>query len=347
MALALQDLQSGNVFNRINLSSVQDSTFPFETKKFINQFRGSPAGDALSNTLATAYAIGGSGVSDVLNGTLGINLHIAESLGLDNFAKDFNKMSVGLRQAKEDAMSIANADTDALKNFIGGFGNLVTSLPWLAAGPGGLTALVASAGATTYGNEYIQGRMSGLSIPQAGSRASIMSAIEMVTERLGLSELGAMLKMGLKNTRVENLAKEAGESLISLMAKYGTKEQFSELAAFNLQVAVDKFASFGLMQDLTGMEYLKGALDTIQQTFIAAGAQTGLAIGIYGNKTPNNSGQIKIISPDKTQGLVELGNGSLVRFDLPSNVDLKVGDEININATKNDVVYVPDNVNEK
>lgn len=345
MALALEDAQSGNLFNRINLSSVQDSKFPFETKQFINQFRGSPAGDALANVLANAYAVTGSAVANTLNGALGINLHIAESLGLDSFAKDFNKLAAGIKTAGDDAIAIANASTDAHKNLIGGLSNAVSAIPWLATGlaPG----LVAGAMATTYGNEYIQGRMSGLSTEDAGKRATLMAVAEGIGERIGADELVGMLKPLWRGTSTDQLGKVIGESLITQIGKYGTKEQLGELLSYSLQAATDKLPQIGLAQDMTGMDFLKGALDTMQQTFVAAGANSGLAVGLRGGMTADNSGQIKIISPDGSQGLVELGNGSIIRVDLPDDLALNVGEQINVNALQNDVVYVPDNVNER
>lgn len=345
MALALEDAQAGNLFNRINLSSVQDSTFPFETKQFINQFRGSPAGDALANVLANAYAVTGSAVANTLNGALGINLHIAESLGLDSFAKDFSKLAAGIKTAGDDAIAIANASTDAHKNLIGGLSNAVSAIPWLATGlaPG----IVAGAMATTYGNEYIQGRMSGLSTEDAGKRATLMAVAEGIGERIGADELVGMLKPLWRGTSTDQLGKVIGESLITQIGKYGTKEQLGELLSYSLQAATDKLPQIGLAQDMTGMDFLKGALDTMQQTFVAAGANSGLAVGLRGGMTADNSGQIKIISPDGSQGLVELGNGSIIRVDLPDDLALNVGEQINVNALKNDVVYVPDNVNER
>ncbi len=345
MALALEDAQAGNLFNRINLSSVQDSTFPFETKQFINQFRGSPAGDTLANVLASAYAVAGSAAANTLNGALGINLHIAESLGLDSFAKDFSKLAAGIKTAGDDAIAIANASTDAHKNLIGGLSNAVSAIPWLATGlaPG----IVAGAMARTYGNEYIQGRMSGLSTEDAGKRATLMAVAEGIGERIGADELVGMLKPLWRGTSTDQLGKVIGESLITQIGKYGTKEQLGELLSYSLQAATDKLPQIGLAQDMTGMDFLKGALDTMQQTFVAAGANSGLAIGLRGGMTADNSGQIKIISPDGSQGLVELGNGSIIRVDLPDDLALNVGEQINVNALQNDVVYVPDSVNER
>jgi len=345
MGLALEDIQAGNLYNRINLSEAKDSTFPFATQQFINQFRGSPAGDALANVLANAYAVAGSAAANTLNGALGINLHIAEAMGMDTFANDFRKLATGIKTAGDDAIAIANASTDAHKNLIGGLSNAVSAIPWLVTGlaPG----LVAGAMATTYGNEYIQGRLAGQSIEDAGKRATLMAVAEGIGERIGADELVGMLKPLWRNTPTDQLGKVIGESLVNQIGKYGTKEQLGEMLSYSLQAGVDKIPQIGMAQNMTGMDFLKGALDTLQQTFVAAGANTGLAVGLRGNMTPDNSGSIKVISPDGSQGLVELGNGSVIRVDLPSNLGLKIGEQVNVNALQNDVVYVPDNVNEK
>lgn len=345
MGLALEDIQAGNLYNRINLSEAKDSTFPFETQQFINQFRGTPAGDTLANVLSTAYAVAGSAAANTLNGALGINLHIAEALGMDTFANDFRKLAAGIKTAGDDAITIANASTDAHKNLIGGLSNAVSAIPWLATGlvPG----LVAGAMATTYGNEYIQGRLAGQSIEDAGKRATLMAIAEGIGERIGADELVGLLKPLWRGTSTDQLGKVIGESLINQIGKYGTKEQLGELLSYSLQAGIDKSPQIGLAQNMTGMDFLKGALDTLQQTFVAAGANSGLAVGLRGNMTADNSGSIKVISPDGSQGLVELGNGSVIRVDLPENLGLQVGEQVNVNALQNDVVYVPDDVNEK
>ena len=190
--MAVQDLQGGNLFNRVNLSEVQDSKFPFETKEFINQFRGTPAGDTLANVLSSAYAVAGSAAANTLNGALGINLHIAEAMGMDTFANDFRRLATGIKTAGDDAIAIANASTDAHKNLIGGLSNVVSAIPWLATGvaPG----IVAGAMATTYGNEYIQGRSAGQSIDDAGKRATLMAIAEGIGERIGADEAVRLLK---------------------------------------------------------------------------------------------------------------------------------------------------------
>ena len=155
---------------------------------------------------------------------------------------------------------------------------LTTQGPMLALSvmTGTAVPVLANVAVEVFGGEYGEGRSQGLSPQAAATRASLLTAAEIVFERFGMT--GALA--GLKKQLAGNPNADIARYFATAMAKEIPAEQGTTLAQF----LIDKAPEFGLRPNAGWADLLEAAGETLRQTVIQSGAMAGTTVGAIEGK---------------------------------------------------------------
>jgi hypothetical protein len=161
----------------------------------------------------------------------------------------------------------------------GGLSSLIQNAPGavIALAGGGRAAMLASMGAMVGLTSYGEGRSEGLTPLQAGSYASIDSAIEIATEILPLNVLSEILTGEATGQMTKAVARFMMQEMVG--EQVATVLQSANAYLFGLDEELENASTAGEVADIMG----RRAAVTAVATVVAGGSQAGIVSGIrYG-----------------------------------------------------------------
>lgn len=277
------------------------------------------------------------GIEVMRRQNVGLQIFAADMLGLDA-AGDASRANYERSNRATQAMGRSEDFwTRAVESGIASIVGNVQSLAggagagMLAAGRGAgavasqaSTGALASMGTLVFGDEYQAGREYGLSATEATTRALMMTAAEVIGERVGLKRLSESIGDMVRGATTAELPAAIARAVM----QYGASQQVGEQLTYALQSGTDKFSPVGINPEMTLAQYIKGAADTAAATLVQAGVMGagGQAIGMgaraLGRRDPAPSATGTIgpgIDLLSRPGVAEFGNGNPELGNAPGN----------------------------
>jgi len=150
----------------------------------------------------------------------------------------------------------------------------------LSALTGSSAPVLAQVGLTSFGKSYGEGRAAGLDIAKSATRATAMTAAEIIFERLGMTKALAGLKAFV--------AKNGTASIPKYLATSVATELPPEIATAITQYGIDVLPSVGLNKKPSLIDLYQQVEETLRQTVLQAGATAGITVagvkGVQGAK---------------------------------------------------------------
>lgn len=219
------------------------------------------------------------------------------------------------------AAAIPQGESIFDRSFQGAATSLATQAPFLllSALTGSPAPVLAQVGLTTFGESYGEGKAAGLSTAKSATRATAMTAAEIVFERLGMTKALAGLK--------EFVAKNGAENVYKYVAKAIATELPTEMATTVTGYGIDVLPGIGLNKKPSLIDLYQQVEETLRQTVLQAGATAGITVagvkGVQGVKaTPQALAEAKerlretsnqIVGIEKTNELLGLREGAYER----------------------------------
>jgi hypothetical protein len=239
---------------------------------------------AAAEAAKTKKELEGAGFAERVGATATSSAEQA-GMGLMNIYADIvgdDEMKARLRGAQrvgaERGAAIPEGEGVFAKSAQQAMATLVKQGPMLALSvlTGTAVPVLASVGIEVFGNEYGQGRSQGLEPGAAATRASLLTAAELVFERFGMT--GALA--GLKKQLAGNPNADIARYFATAMAKEIPAEQATTFTQF----LIDKAPEFGLRPNAGWADLLEAAGETLRQTVIQSGTMAGATVGAIESK---------------------------------------------------------------
>ena len=211
-----------------------------------------------------------AGVEGFKQGALGVNQAVADALGFDTFAKT---QAMGAKESRTAVESMGENPNYLARQFEGAVGSLAQQLPGLFAGAitGTQGVAYASMFLQTFGQEYSTATARGQNKADAGIRAGLFAAFEIIGERFGLKFEIDNLRRAVRGMKTDQLK--------DFLANTLKKELPGEYLTTTGQFLVDKSA-IGLNKDATLKDYISQMADTTVQTVMQSGLMTAGTKGL-------------------------------------------------------------------
>lgn len=231
------------------------------------------------------------GIEVMRRQNVGLQIFAADMLGLDA-AGDASRANY--ERSNRATQSIGQSEDFWTRAVEGGVASIVGNVQSLAGGAGAgmmaagrgagavasqaSTGALASMGTLVFGDEYQAGREYGLSATEATTRALMMTAAEVIGERVGLKRLSESIGDMVRGATTAELPAAIARAVM----QYGASQQVGEQLTYALQSGTDKFSPVGTNPEMTLAQYIQGAADTAAATLVQAGVMGagGQAIGM-------------------------------------------------------------------
>ena len=265
-----------------------------------------------------ARRVGAGVMSSGTKSVAGVGQFLADITGDEEFSRELANT-----QRIEGAKTAAIPQGDSIfdRSFQGAATSLATQAPFLllSALTGSPAPVLAQVGLTTFGQSYGEGKAAGLSTAKSATRATAMTAAEIVFERLGMTKALAGLK--------EFVAKNGAENVYKYVAKAIATELPTEMATTVTKYGIDILPGVGLNKKPSLLDLYQQVEETLRQTVLQAGATAGVTVaavkGVQGAKaTPQALAEAKerlretsnqIVGIEKTNELLGPREGAYER----------------------------------
>ena len=262
--------------------------------------------------------VGAGVMSEGTKSVAGVGQFLADITGDEEFSQELANTQ-RIEGAKAAAIPQGKSIFD--RSFQGAATSLATQAPFLvlSALTGSPTPVLAQVGLTSFGKFYGEGRAAGLDTAKSTTRATAMTAAEIVFERLGMTKALAGLKEFVAKNGAENVYKYVGKAIAT--------ELPTEMATTISQYGIDVLPSVGLNKKPSLLDLYQQVEETLRQTVLQAGATAGVTVaavkGVQGAKaTPQAIAEArerlretsnKIVGIEKTNELLGLREGAYER----------------------------------
>jgi hypothetical protein len=262
--------------------------------------------------------VGAGVVSSVTKSVAGVGQFLADITGDEEFSRELANTQ-RIEGAKAAAIPQGKSIFD--RSFQGAATSLATQAPFLvlSALTGSPAPVLAQVGLTSFGKFYGEGRATGLNTAKSATRATAMTAAEIVFERLGMTKALAGLKEFVAKNGAENVYKYVGKAIAT--------ELPTEMATTVSQYGIDVLPSVGLNKKPSLLDLYQQVEETLRQTVLQAGATAGVTVaavkGVQGAKaTPQALAEARerlretsnqIVGIKKTNELLGLREGAYER----------------------------------
>ncbi len=202
----------------------------------------------------------------------GLARFLSDSLGTESLSIRLGEQGKDL-QRSVDAYGDPEQQSFMARNFEGALASIVSNAPGLIYGvvSGGMAVPLVMMGVQTFGQEYDAARSQGRDYQDATARASIMGAAEIIGERFGLGAFLRAARGALGNMPTEQIARELAKSMLREIPG----EQLTTL----IQFVTDLHKGIGLNPEAGLAQYLSQVADTLAQTIMQGGIQSGAVMG--------------------------------------------------------------------
>jgi hypothetical protein len=203
-------------------------------------------------------------------GALGIHEAIGDFIGNEDYAR---AQAIRAKESRGQEESMGENANYFGSMFEGAVNSIAQQLPALIGGAitGSEALVLSSMFASSFGQEYSEGKAKGQDGADAAARAGLFGAFELIGERAGLKYQMDNISRMTRNMKTD----EVEEFLTNILKKDLPGEYLTTTGDF----IVDKSA-IGLNQDATLKDYLHQMADTTVQTLMQGGIMTA------GIKTP-------------------------------------------------------------
>jgi len=217
--------------------------------------------------------VGAGTASAMRKSGMGVMLAAADSGVFGNKDQASKNLLNAIRVESARGEAVPEGESIFQKSAQGAMTSLAGQAPTMILGvlTGSAAPVLAQAAIQTFGQEYADGRASGLTGQQASARAAPMAAAEVFFERFGMTKALAGLRA--------HVAANGLESVPAYVAKSIATEIPSELATTATQYGIDILPTVGLKKpSLVGL--YNELEETLRQTVLQAGATAGVTTGV-------------------------------------------------------------------
>jgi len=262
--------------------------------------------------------VGAGAVSGVKKSAAGLTQFWADLRGDKNWSQELANTQ-RIEGAKAAAIPQGEGVFD--KSLQGAATSLATQAPFLvlSALTGSPAPVLVQVGLTTFGEKYGEGKAAGLGTAKSATRATAMTAAEIIFERLGMTKALAGLKAFV--------AKNGTASIPKYLATSVATELPPEIATAITQYGIDVLPGVGLNKKPSLLGLYQQMEETLRQTVLQAGATAGVTVaavkGVQGAKaTPQAIAEARerlretsnqIVGIEKTNELLGLREGAYER----------------------------------
>jgi len=266
--------------------------------------------------------VGAGAVSGVKKSAAGLTQFWADLRGDKNWSQELANTQ-RIEGAKAAAIPQGEGVFD--KSLQGAATSLATQAPFLvlSALTGSSAPVLVQVGLTTFGEKYGEGKAAGLGTAKSATRATAMTAAEIVFERLGMTKALAGLKSFVAQNGAENVYKYVAKAIAT--------ELPTEMATTVTQYGIDVLPGVGLNKKPSLLGLYQQIEETLRQTVLQAGATAGVTVaavkGVQGAKaTPQAIAEARerlretsnqIVGIEKTNELLGLREGA---YEAPGRV---------------------------